>query len=125
MLRACRRLLRPGGRIAFCTIFISPGLSEPDYRRAARAGPTAVTSRRREQAELLRLAGFVQIRETDLTADFLRTARAWYQARQRYAAPLIESEGEASFKERQDDSLAQLRGIEAGLLRRSLFVAQR
>ena len=125
MLRACKRLLRPAGRIAFYTIFIAPGLSEAAYRRAARAGPSAVTSRRREQVDLLRSAGFAAVREIDVTAAFLRATRAWHEARARYAGQLSQAEGEGSFRERQRDYHLQARAIEAGLLRRSLFVAER
>ena len=125
MLRACRRLLRPAGRIAYYTIFIPPGLSQAEYRRAARAGPSAVTSRGREQADLLRSAGFNAVRETDVTEAFLRATRAWYEARARYAVQLSQAEGEASFHERQRDYRLQAGAIEAGLLRRSLLVAER
>ena len=125
MLRACKRLLRPAGRIAFYTIFIAPGLSEAAYRRAARAGPSAVTSRRREQVDLLRSAGFAAVREIDVTEAFLRSTQAWYQGRDRYAAQLAEAEGEASFRERQRDYRLQARAIEAGLLRRALFLGER
>jgi len=125
VLRACKRLLRPAGRVAFYTIFVPSGLSQAEYRRAARAGPSAVTSRGREQAELLRSAGLTGVREIDVTEAFLRTTRAWYEARARYAGQLSEAEGEASFHERQRDYRLQAQAIEAGLLRRSLFVAER
>ena len=125
MLRACRRLLRPAGKIAFYTIFIPSGLSPSEYRRAARSGPAAVTSQRREQGHLLRSAGFTRIEETDVTEAFLRTTRAWLEARSRYAGELSEAEGEAPFRDRQRRYRLQAGAIEAGLLRRSLFVAAR
>ncbi len=125
MLRACRRLLRPGGRIAFYTIFIPQGLSEADYRRAARAGAPSVTSRRREQPDLLRSAGFAEIAETDVTDDFLRIARALLEARDRHASELRESEGESEFTKEQAERRARVAAIDGGLLRRSLFVAER
>ena len=125
MLRACKRLLRPAGRVAFYTIFVPSGLSPAEYRRAARAGPSAVTSRGREQADLLRSAGFTGVREIDVTEAFLRATRAWYEARARYAGQLSEAEGEASFRERQRDYRLQAQAIESGLLRRALFVAER
>ena len=125
MLRACKRLLRPAGRVAFYTIFIPSGLSQSEYRRAARAGPSAVASRGREQADLLRSAGFAGVREIDVTEAFLRATRAWYEARARYAGQLGEAEGEASFRERQRDYRLQAQAIESGLLRRALFVAER
>jgi len=125
VLRACKRLLRPAGRVAFYTIFVPSGLSQAEYRRAARAGPAAVTSRGREQADLLRSAGFTGVREIDVTEAFLRATRAWYEARARYAGQLSEAEGEASFRERQRDYRLQAQAIESGLLRRALFVAER
>ena len=118
-------VLRPGGRMAFYTIFVAEGLSEADYRRATRARPLVATYRRREHRDLLQAAGFVDVVQTDLTEDFLRTARGWYEGRQRYAAELMEAGGEASFRELQADSLEQVEKLEAGLLRRSLFVARR
>jgi len=117
--------LRPAGRLAFYTIFIPPGLSPSEYRRATRSGPAAVTSRRREQGQLLRSAGFARIVETDVTEDFLRTTRAWQEARARFADELIEAEGEALFRDRQRRYRLQSGAIEAGLLRRALFVAER
>jgi len=125
VLRACNRLLRPAGRIAFYTIFIPSGLSPAQYRRAARAGPSAVASRNREQPELLRSAGFAGVRETDVTEDFLRATLTYHRLRARYAGQLAGTEGEATFHDRQRDYRLQADAIEAGLLRRSLFVAER
>ncbi len=125
MLRACNRLLRPGGRIAYYTIFVTPGLSPAEFRRALRAGPPAVASRRRTESEMLRSAGFVDVREVDATAEFLRTTRAWLRSRLRRAAELSEAEGEAAFKDRQRHYRLESKAIAAGLLRRSLFLAER
>ena len=125
MLRACHRSLRPGGRLAFYTIFIAAGLSDADYRRAARAGPHAVRARRADHQDLLLAAGFTDIVETDLTDEFLRTARAWYRGREQHFTQLAAAEGEASVKQKQADSRAQIKAIEAGLLRRALFLARR
>lgn len=125
MLRACGRLLKPGGRLAFYTIFIPPGLSDRDYRRALRLDRAAIGSRKREQQELLRSAGFVEISETDVTAEFLRISRAWLEARDRHAAGLRESEGHTQFEQKQAEARGQIEAIEAGLMRRSLLVAER
>lgn len=118
-------MLKPGGRLAFYTIFIPPGLSQSAYRRALRLGPRAVASGQREQPELLRSAAFGDIAETDVTAEFLRVARARLEARERHAAELRRSEGHSQFEQKQAEERAQIEAIEAGLLRRSLFVAQR
>jgi len=108
--------------MAFFTIFIARGLSEADYRRALRAGPTFVSSRRRDHRELLSAAGFTEVEELDLTPQFEETQRAWLDGRGSYARELIAAEGEASFNDRRANGVRHLAGIEAGLLRRALFV---
>jgi len=122
VLRACRKLLRPGGRLAFFTIFVAPDLTAPEYQRALRSGPTFVSSRRRDHAALIASAGFGRSEETDLTAEFGSTSRAWQTERDKHAAEIITVEGEAAFNERQSNLGVQSEAIEAGLLRRSLFV---
>ncbi len=123
MLRACQRLLKPGGRLAFYTIFAAPGLSKPDYKRALRSGPSHLSTRRIEHRDLIASSGLRLIVQRDLTPQFLRTARAWYEGRRRFEAELRQADGDAVFEERQRDAVAQISAIEAGLLRRALFVA--
>lgn len=125
MLRACRRVLKPGGRTAFYTIFIPSGLSERDYRRATRGRSAGVASWRREHPELLRTAGFTNIEEIDLTGEFLRISQAWLESRERHAEELAEVEGEADLRERLKENKATVAALRDGLLRRSLFLAER
>ena len=108
--------------MAFATIFVAPNLTASEYRRALRSGPTFVSSRRRDHGELIANAGFGHIEETDLTAEFLITSRGWQTERSEQAAEIIAAEGEAAFNERESNLDVQSRAIEAGLLRRSLFV---
>ncbi len=125
MLRACRRALKPGGRIAFYTIFVAPRLSAADRRRVLALNDPPEVASRAGHSELLRTAGFVDVEETDETEHFLCTARGWYEARERHAAELLRLEGEMEFEEGQARRRAKLKVIEAGLLRRALFVAKR
>ena len=124
MLRALNRLLRPGGTIAYTTIFIAPGLGPAQRRRARRSGPRAVASRS-DQARLLRSAGFVDIDALDLTDEFASTARGWLAVREANAGELVALGPPGCFEERQRDGRVQLRAIEDGLLRRGLFSAAR
>lgn len=124
MLRALRRLLRPGGRIAFTTIFVTTGLPPTERRRAHRAGPRAVASRS-TQRQLLASAGFVDIDEVDLTVEFAVTAWAWFHEWADHVDELVQLEGRDAFETRQRDRLTQLDAIEDGLLRRGLFWAAR
>ena len=124
MLRALKRLLRPGGVIAFTTIYVMPGLGSGGRQRARRSGPRAVASRS-EQAQLLASAGFVDIEQLDLTAEFTTTARAWLTECESNASGLAKLEPPGAFEQRQHERRTQLTAIEDGLLRRGLFSARR
>ena len=124
MLRACLRLLRPFGRTAFYTIHPAPGLTRAQRRRASRDGPIAVAAAR-PQRELLQAAGFIEVTETDCTAEFAATTRAWLQHWDEGRDDLVTLLGEQAFAERQADRRAQLRAIEDGILARSLLTARR
>jgi len=124
VLRALKRLLRPGGRIAYTTIFVAPGLSAARRRRAQRSGPRAVAARS-DQLKLLASAGFIDREMLDLTAEFAVTARAWLGQWEANADELSALESPAVFDERQRERTGQLRAIEDGLLCRGLFSATR
>ncbi len=122
MLRACRRLLRSGGRISFFTIFIAPGLSPAAHRRAARAGPPVAGGP--DASSLLVRTGFDRVEQVDVTADYLQTTIGWLRAWERYAEELRRPDP-AEFDQRMKDRRRAVAAIEDGLLRRALFVATR
>ena len=124
MLRACRRLLGPGGRTGFSTIFETPGLPPAARRRARAAGPRAVATRSTHR-RLLRSAGFGDITELDVTAAFRATAAAWLAESESHAVELARLEPPGAFPQRQADRRAMLAAIDTGLLRRALLVARR
>jgi hypothetical protein len=124
VLRACRRILRPAGRLAFYTIHPAAGLSSAQRRRASRDGPIAVATSRPNK-ELLAAAGFTRVTETDCTAEFAATTRAWLHHWDANHAGLAALLGEQAFAERQAERRAQLHAIEDGILARSLLTARR
>jgi hypothetical protein len=121
VLRACRRLLKPGGGTAFFTIIVTPGLSRKAHRRAARLGPRAVASTRPLDA-LMNAAGYVDLEVVDVTADFGDTARAWSREFSHHEKELRLALGD-ELEERQSDSQDLIRGVEEGLLKRVLTTA--
>lgn len=124
MLRALRQLLRPGGRIAYTTIFVTPGLDPKSRRRAQRSGPRAVGTRS-NQRQLLVSAGFIEIDVVDLTTEWATTAQGWIDGWSTNEAELSALESPGAFAQRQRERRRQQRAIEDGLLRRALFSATR
>jgi hypothetical protein len=116
-------VLKPGGRIAYYNIFISHDAPEDLQRRYAQANPGQYS--RAEQTALLRSARFVDIRETDVSAEFGRTLSALHDANGRHAAALRRQHGDDVFEERQQARRRGMDGVRAGVLKRSLFVATR
>lgn len=123
LLRACRYVLRPGGLMAFTTIYIAPGVSEREYQRASRVRGRGAACRRTTE-ELLAAAGFVLVRERDATREFLRSTRAYIAATETNAAALREEWGMETFKETCYERRATLELIETGVLKRGMYVAR-
>ena len=109
--------------MALLTIVVAPGLPPSQLREAARAGPPAVVARDDHQI-MLRTAGFGAVEETDVTAAYLQTVRAWLVESAAREDRLRAVLGDALFEDRQNDRRAQAGAIEHGLLRRSLLVAR-
>jgi hypothetical protein len=111
-------MLRSGGRTAFLTIVVSPRLTSPAHRVAARLGPRAVTTTRPLDV-LMKAAGFVDVEVANLTKDFREVTVAWLDEYSRYEAELQMIMG-AEFDERRSDRQDLLEGIQKRLLRRVL-----
>ena len=79
---------------------------------------------RHDHHHMLCTAGFRDIEETDVTADYLSSVRAWFDQSTARESELRTVLGDVLFDERQDDRRVQSSAIERGLLRRSLFVAR-
>jgi hypothetical protein len=121
VLRACRRLLRPEGRIGFSTIVVPDGLSKKAHRRAVRLGPRAVASTR-PLTELVDAAGFVNVETIDVTDDFSTTARAWVSEWSEHEVEVRAVLGD-ELDERRSHHKEMIAGIEQGLLSRLLVIA--
>jgi cyclopropane fatty-acyl-phospholipid synthase-like methyltransferase len=124
MLRACYDVLKPGGRMAFTTIYAAAGASERDYRRACRVRGCGFAERR-GMDDLLQSAGFVAVTERDVSREFARTTRTYFDVSARLEVQLREEWGDAKFEDRQRDRRDTLAFIEAGVVRRGMFTARK
>ena len=123
----CRRRSRcsaAGDRTAFTAIFPASGLTAAEARRAIEAGPPNC-GLRTSYPSLLRSAGFVEIDERDLTADYFATASRKLEVAEQFAEDMIEMLGRPEYDEMQAERRLAIAAIDGGLLRRSLFVARR
>jgi hypothetical protein len=75
--------------------------------------------------ELLHRGGFVDVAELDGMEEFRAVANEWIDQWDEHRDALIKVYGEAEFESRQHDRRVQLRAVEDGLLRRSLFLGSR
>ncbi len=124
MLRANKRILKPGGTLAFVTIEVEPTSNRRRRRRAASVGPPAVATSSTYPA-LLRSAGLVEVERIDLTEEYQSTASAWFTERQRRADSFTREFGEEELTEETATGQHTLDAIADGLLRRVLYVARR
>lgn len=124
VLRACHRVLKPKGRIAFYTIFVSPGLSAADYGRIMKFWPSA-SAGSRSHSEMLESAGFIDVDEADVTKQYKATARGWLEGRRRRYDGLERAMGKAALAGKIDEGERTLESLKDGLLRRSLLTARR
>ncbi|HSE78700.1 MAG TPA: methyltransferase domain-containing protein [Alphaproteobacteria bacterium] len=122
VLTECRRVIRRGGTMAFSVISIASGLSPRDHLRAADAGPPfkAVSS---DYPALLAEAGWSIDGHVDLTEPYARAIRRIIAEELARASALGELLGSAAFAERMERRARTIQAVDAGLLRRELFVA--
>lgn len=122
VLRACRQVIRTGGRMVFSVISIAPGLSSEDYRLAVDAGPPFVESAI-DYPTMLRQTGWTIMDCVDLTVEYGQAHRRLLRELATHADELRAQLGATQFSERIALKRATLQAIEGRLLRRELFVA--
>jgi hypothetical protein len=96
----------------------------PRWPRDDTGIPGAVASRWK-QTELLSAASFVDVRELDVTADFIRTARLWFEYGAQFEPQLREAVGNEQYDQQQSDRSTILKAIEERLLSRALFLGRK
>ncbi len=122
VLKACGRVVRPGGKMVFSVILVSPDLSAADYEQAVAGGPSFVETAV-SYPTMLRQAGWEITDHVDLTAAFLASVGRLLQLEEARAEEIEEVMGATRAAEQFARRRASLRALERGLLRRELFGA--
>lgn len=123
VLVACRRAIQKQGRMAFSVISVAPGLSPGDRKRAIANGPELIESEA-SYPDLLAETGWI-IRECrDPTQNFLVSRKRQYAADRDHKEDLTVLLGPAAFSERFDVRPEKIAALEAGLLRRELYLVE-
>jgi len=122
VLAECRRVLRPGGRMAFSVITIADGLSADDHARAAETAPEFAESDTSYPA-LLAETGWGVRQRHDLTAEFMANCIRKLNAEGEMRAELEPLIG-ADFDARQARMRRRIAVLERGHMRRELFIVE-
>ncbi len=124
MLRACARVLKPGGRLAFFVIRDQPGLTPAQLAEAkARDNMFLVTAV--PYPELLARSGFEDVTEEDVTPAYRATAERWLAVAAGMEPQLRAAMGADVFEDKQRRRRSRLEEIDAGLVGRALLTARR
>lgn len=121
-LAECRRVIRPGGRMAFSVIYIAEGLSAAGYAAAAATAPDFAETDT-SYPTLLSETGWATIQRHDLTAEFMDSCIRKLNAEEDQRAglePLISR----NFDERQAQIRRRIAVLEQGHMRRELFFVE-
>lgn len=120
VLKECRRVARPSGRMAFSVIYIDQGLSSAEIEQAVAAGPSLVEAPA-SYPEMLAEAGWHIDSRREITAEFEATVEricSEYESRREALAQLM---GEAEFDQELTKLRAKRRAIGDGLLCRDIY----
>lgn len=123
MLRACNRLLKPGGKLAFYVIHVQPGLT-PAEEAAARDAVPGFVDAPAPYATLVEHAGFVDIAERDVTAAYREISALWLEEVANLEQNLRAALGESVLEEKRARRVRSLAAVEAGYLGRTLVSAR-
>ena len=122
MLREFHRVLKLGGRVAAYVIHTPNDLSIEEETRARELGPSEVTASGSPE-DLAASAGLTVIDQRDVTEEYRSLCEALLRVRGELETLLRDEEGDEEYEKGQSDKVSRLKGIDEGLLQRSLIVA--
>ena len=122
VLRSCRDVVKPEGKMVFTVILTAPGLSEADYLKAVECGPSFIAAEG-SYPDLLAEADWELISQLDLSNEFHETLKVMQNNELHYADVLEEMLGKEETMRRLSRTKESIYGLEHSLIRRELFEA--
>ena len=123
VLEECRRVIRPGGRMACSMIHVPPGLAPADHARAVETAPDFVEAEA-PYPELFAATGWGLRDRHDLTDGFARAVRDRRDAEKAARAELAPVVGGAELDRHHARMDRRLDVLARGHLKRELFVLE-
>jgi len=123
VLRECRRVGRDGARMVFTVVAPAPSLSPAERQVAIASGPRFVDTPE-DYGILLDRSAWDLLQRTDVTDEVLQYLSAELHGMNARAEELTELLGSDALKERMKRQEALISAIDAGFLRREMFVAR-
>lgn len=122
VLEACRRVIRPDGRMTFSAIHIAPGLSQDDYNEAVENGPPFIASEL-SYPELLEATGWNIIDRMDITQAYQEACERKFTAERQHDDELRGLLGEEEYALTVGQSQSRLETVRKRLTLRMFYVA--
>lgn len=110
--------------MGFHIIHPAPGLSDRERAWVNEIGPPAVSTRGLTNREMVERAGFVDVFERDVTAEYMETLQSKISAEALVYDDLSRLYGEEEYMTTMKNRRHAQEAIESGLLRRSLVICR-
>jgi ubiquinone/menaquinone biosynthesis C-methylase UbiE len=120
VLRECRRVIRPGRRMACSLIHVPVGLGAEDHARAVETAPDFVEAEPAYPA-LFEASGWAIVERHDLTEAFTQTCREKLRAEEKFRADLERVVGAVELERQFARMRRRIAVLERGHLKRELF----
>ena len=123
VLAECRRVVRPGGRMAFTVIEVVPDLAPDAHTIAVESGPEFVDTES-PYADVLAETGWTLSQVEDVTSEFQSMGRTLLQSRESRREALVALLGAENVEEMIDRNRGTVASTEEGRLCRRLYLVE-